>query len=188
MRRCSRLPKAIFHTLQDLGLTRPLTATYWLLCLALAIYLGLSTASGRFDLVLGGGMCRDFWAVFAFGYTFVVGFALYAFWDIGRTRRRQRKLARHPISVLRDSQVFALSRKHADVILTLHDSVASGNCLKGSRQFAREHFPGRRSITVGEALRFAHADKRVMKVLRYKMVKLGVPVHLGGSNSPAAAA
>lgn len=64
-----------------------------------------------------------------------------------------------------------LCEEHGEVVVTIDDSLASGNCRPGTERFLAQNFPGRDSVTVGELM--AHLQEYgVKRVLEYKLLQL----------------
>ena len=62
-------------------------------------------------------------------------------------------------------EAAAAAEKYGDVIVTVADSVAAGNCEVGTRDFASRHFPGKDSVKLSELAPFAD-NRDVARVIR----------------------
>ena len=61
-----------------------------------------------------------------------------------------------------------------DLVITIQDSLDSGNCQPGTETFRDQHFPGKTETTAGELKKFASNNKDVMRVLLYMYHKKAV--------------
>lgn len=83
--------------------------------------------------------------------------------------RRHEEAAREALA--RDYHFRALLERHAEVELSVEDSLAAGNCRPGTDDFVARFFPGRTTVTVKELARFA-ANWNVRRVLEHKLPQL----------------
>ncbi len=69
----------------------------------------------------------------------------------------------------RDSKFRELCEQHADLEITVADSIAAGNCSPGTEDFRTKHFATRESVTVKDLMRFVSVSG-VRRVLEYKLL------------------
>ncbi|MBI2612201.1 hypothetical protein HYW59_00075 [Candidatus Kaiserbacteria bacterium] len=72
---------------------------------------------------------------------------------------------------VREGKFRALCEQHADLDVTLEDSIAAGNCRPGTEGFRDREFPGKNSVTVGKLVRFLSVYG-VRRVLEHKLLPL----------------
>jgi hypothetical protein len=84
-------------------------------------------------------------------------------------RRQQEEWAKEQAE--REAKFRELCEQHADLEITLEDSLAAGNCRPGTEDFRDKHFAGRESVTVKELMRFASVYG-VRRVLEHKLLPL----------------
>jgi hypothetical protein len=128
----------------------PLTAT-----LAAMIYCGF--AVNLFAAFLAG--YAGFVVMFVGGTLIVNGF-------------RHWLINRHWIGKLSYDEFKALCQANADARVAFQDSVRSGNCYPGTRDFVKRTFRGRKSITLGELLPYCRTGYRVKNVALYVLIQL----------------
>lgn len=58
-------------------------------------------------------------------------------------------------------------QKYADLVVTIEDSLAAGNCESGTMQWVAQHLPGRRSATIGELLSFDDMKATLTRLCRF---------------------
>jgi len=81
--------------------------------------------------------------------------------------RRQQELQRLTQEE-RDQQFRRLCEEHAELAVTVEDSVAAGNCRPGTESFRERSFPKRDTATVGELTKFLSVPG-VRRVLEHKL-------------------
>ena len=60
-----------------------------------------------------------------------------------------------------------------EMVISIQDSLNSGNCRIGTENFRNQYFPGKTETTAGELKKFASNNKDVMRVLLYMYHKKG---------------
>lgn len=84
-------------------------------------------------------------------------------------RRQQEEWAREQAE--RDKKFRELCEQHAELEVTLEDSLAAGNCRPGTEDFRDRFFPSRESVKVRELVRFFSMGG-VRRVLEHKLLPL----------------
>ena len=83
--------------------------------------------------------------------------------------QRHEEAAREALA--RDEKFRELLERHADIELSIEDSLAAGNCRPGTDEFVNRFFPGRTTASVKELARFVSVWG-VRRTLEHKLLAL----------------